>query len=165
MWNDFPKDETMMLLLNKFGRWWMDKYLFSKVINSWYVSYLVDRWLVLKHVESDSLGKRSALSDSDNVTLSNVQETRRAVDWYVLVSLLKTSVLWYKLKVITTNNNSSLHFSGNNHCLKDATTDWYIASERTFLVNIWALDSFLRCLETKTDTLVISHAILSLLTQ
>ena len=148
-----------MLIIISSGCWRCRKWRRNEITN------LVHRWLVLEHVESDSLGQRSALSYSDNITLSDVQKTRGAVDWYILVSLLETSVLRYILKVITTDDNGSLHFGGDNHCLQDTTTNWHVAGERAFLVDIWSLNSFLGCFESKTDTLVISHAILRLLSQ
>ena len=128
-------------------------------------THLVDGWLVLEHVESDSLGKRSALSDSHDVTLSNVQEARGAVHWDISVSLLETSILWHVLQIITTNDDGSLHFRGDNHCLQNTTTDRNISGEGAFLVNIWSLNSLLGCFESKTDALVVSHASLSLLSQ
>ena len=131
----------------------------QKLLHFNWLTHLVDRWLVLKHVESDGLRKRSALSNSDDITLSYVQEAWGAVYWYVLVSLLETSVLWDILKIITANDDSSLHFCGNDHRLQDTATDWYVSSEGTFFVNIWALNSLLWCLKTKTNTLVVSHAL------
>ena len=64
--------------------------------------------LNLENVESHSLGKRSALSGGNNVTLLNF-EARGAVHSGVLVTLLETIVLLDVVKVVTTNDNCSRH--------------------------------------------------------
>lgn len=46
---------------------------------------------VLQHVELDGLGKRSALSDGDEVSLLHVEEGGRAVDGHIRVALLKSA--------------------------------------------------------------------------
>ena len=54
-------------------------------------SHLVHAWLVLDNVELDGLSERSALSHSDDITLTDVLEAGGAVDRHVGVSLLKTA--------------------------------------------------------------------------
>jgi hypothetical protein len=45
---------------------------------------------MLQHVKFDSLGKRTALADGDNITLGQILEARRAVNRHVGMSLLKS---------------------------------------------------------------------------
>ena len=72
--------------------------------------------LMSDDVELDSLGQRTALPNSDNVTLVN-GEARGAVSVNVLVTLLETTVLLNVVKVIPTNYNSTLHLGGGNKTL------------------------------------------------
>lgn len=114
---------------------------------------------MLNHVESDSLGKRTALANSYNITLTNVGERRGAVDRHISVLLSKTTVLGEVLQVISSDNQGSLHFVGDNHSLQDTTSDRDIASEWALLVNVRSLDGRLRGLEAKANALVISHTL------
>ena len=114
---------------------------------------------MLDHVESNGLGQRAALADSDNITLTNVQEGGGAVYGHVGVLLAKTSVLTDILKVITTDDHGSLHLVGHHHALKNATTNGHIAGEGALLVDVRALNSLGGGLETQTDVLVVSHAL------
>jgi len=128
-----------------------------------HVESLVGAGAVLDDVELNSLGQRTALSDGDGITLTNVLETRRAVYGHVLMSLLVTSILAHILKVISTDNYGALHLVGDDHALKDSTTDGNISSKRALLVDVVPLDSSLRRLEPQPDALVVSHALLALL--
>jgi hypothetical protein len=94
---------------------------------------------VLENIESNSLGKGSALADGDNVTLANVAETRRAVHWQVAMSLLESSVFRNVVQVISTDDNGSLHLVGDNHALKDTATDGNVASEGAPKVNTFKM--------------------------
>lgn len=126
----------------------------------WIVAtYLVDRREVLNDVESDGLGKRSALADGDDVTLTNVLEGRGAVNRHVLVLLGETTVLGEVLKVIPSDNKGSLHLVGDDHGLQNSTTDGHVAGEGALLVDVVTLDGSLRGLEAKTNGLVESHAL------
>jgi len=99
-------------------------------------TYLVDRWKVLNNIEAYSFGKRSALTDGDNITFTNVFESRGAVDRDVSVLFTETSVFGEVLKIISAHNKSSLHFVRNNHGLQDSSSDRHISSEWAFLIYI-----------------------------
>jgi len=114
---------------------------------------------VFNNVESDGLGKRSALADGNDITFTDVSESRGTVDRHVSVLLGKTTILGEVLKIISSNNQSSLHLVGDNHCLQDSTTNRHIASEGALLVNVVSFDGSLGSLEAETDTLVESHAL------
>ncbi len=49
---------------------------------------------MLNHIESDSLGEWAALSDCDDITLTNVLESRGDMDRHISVFLSETSVFW-----------------------------------------------------------------------
>eukprot|EP00349_Pseudokeronopsis_sp_Brazil_P010564 CAMPEP_0202971630 /NCGR_PEP_ID=MMETSP1396-20130829/28813_1 /ASSEMBLY_ACC=CAM_ASM_000872 /TAXON_ID= /ORGANISM="Pseudokeronopsis sp., Strain Brazil" /LENGTH=195 /DNA_ID=CAMNT_0049701183 /DNA_START=44 /DNA_END=628 /DNA_ORIENTATION=+ len=127
------------------------------------VECLVDCREVFNDVESDGLGKRSALANSYDVTFSNIEERRGAVNRHVSVLLGETTVLREVLQVISSDNEGSLHLVGNNHGLQNSTTDGDIASKWALLVNVVTLNRGLGGLEAKADALVVSHAFLRLL--
>merc|ERR1712194_129627 len=61
---------------------------------------------------------------------------------------------FHVVKVGTTNNSSSLHFtSGNAHTLKYTTPDAHVSGERALFVNVFTILSFSRSGETKTHRL------------
>lgn len=68
----------------------------------------------LDNVEADGLGKRSALANGHDVTLLNTGESGRAVSGDVLVSLLESVVLLDVMKVVSSDNDGSLHLGRNN---------------------------------------------------
>lgn len=106
-----------------------------------------------KDVESNSLGKRSALTNSDNITLSDT-ESGRDVGSKVLVSLLVTVVLLDVVKVFTSDDDGTVHLGGNNGTSKDLTTDGDLTNEGTLLVDVRTLNSLLGGLETETNFLI-----------
>ena len=88
-----------------------------------------------KDVEVDGFGEGSAFSDEDDITFFDC-ESRGDVSGDVSVSLLVSVVFRDVVKVITSNNNSALHLSGNDDSLQDFSSDRDFRSERTFFVNI-----------------------------
>jgi hypothetical protein len=112
--------------------------------------------LNINDVESDSLGERTALTESHEVTLVDT-EARRQVSWEILVTLLETVVLGDVVKVITTHDNGTAHLVGLDNTLQDASTDSNVTGEWALLVNISTIDSLLWGTETKTDVAEITH--------
>ncbi len=101
----------------------------------------------LKNIKMNSLGEWSALPDNNDVTFFN-WESWWAVDWDISVSLLISVVFWDIMEIVTSDNNGSLHFSRNNNALKDLTSNGYIGSEWTFLIDISWLNGFLGSFES-----------------
>ena len=66
-----------------------------------------------KNVEADSLGERTALTDSHDITNLDT-ESWRAVNGDVLVTLLEPVVLLDVMKVIAADDDSAAHF-GRDH--------------------------------------------------
>ena len=83
--------------------------------------------------ETYSLAQRSALTNSDLVTLLNT-ESWGNVSGNVLVSLLVTGVFWDEVKVFSADNEGSVHLGGNNGSGEDTTTDGDETSEWALLV-------------------------------
>lgn len=65
----------------------------------------------------------------------------RAVYRDVSVSLLKSVVLLDVVKVVSPENNRSLHLLTLHNSRQDSSTDAHIASERALLVNVFTLSS------------------------
>ncbi len=63
----------------------------------------------LKHVELNSLGEGSALSDSHDIAFLDSWECWGAVGSKVLVSLLESVVLLDVMEVVSSDDDCSLH--------------------------------------------------------
>ena len=109
----------------------------------------VDGGLVSDDVESDSLGERTALPNSYNITILD-WESRRAMNSNVLVSLLKTTVLDDVVKVVSANNNGALHLGRHHQSLQNTSSDGNVSSERALLVNEISLNG--SCWRTNSET-------------
>jgi len=77
---------------------------------------------VSNNVESDSLGERTALTDSDNISFLD-REGRTAVSSDVLVSLFKSTVLSDVVKVVSSYNKSSLHLRRDDLSAENSSSD------------------------------------------
>lgn len=69
------------------------------------------------NVESDSLRKRSALANSNDITDFDT-ESWGAVSWNSVVALLKTIVLFDVMEVVTSDNDCALHLGRNDDTSK-----------------------------------------------
>jgi len=72
------------------------------------------------------------------------------VDRDVAVTLLETVVLLDVVQVMLADNAGVGHLGGDNHTLKDTSTDGDVAGERAFLIDESAVLGFRRGLEAKT---------------
>lgn len=102
----------------------------------------------------DCLGQRSALTNKGNVTNLD-RECRGAVSSEVSVSLLVSVIFGNVMEVVTSDDNGAVHFGGDDDALEDLTPDGDVAGEGAFLINVGALDGFLRGLEVESDVLVV----------
>lgn len=105
-------------------------------------------------VEADGLGERSALADSDDITNSGTGEGRRQMSGHVVMSLLESVVLLDVMEVISSQDNSLVHFVGQDDTLEDSSSDADIGGEWALFVNVRSLNGGLRGLESKTDFLI-----------
>ena len=67
-----------------------------------------------ENVEADGLGKGTALANGDDITGLDT-EGRGAVHGDVLVTLLESVVLLDVVKIITTDDQSAVHFGGDHN--------------------------------------------------
>jgi len=65
------------------------------------------------NVEADSLGKRTALANSDNITSLDA-EGGGAVNGNVVMTLLKSSVLGDEVEVIASDHDGPCHFTSRD---------------------------------------------------
>lgn len=82
------------------------------------------------------------------------------MDRHVTVPLLETVVLSHIVEVISSDDDCSLHLHLDHGTSEDATPDRDITSEWALLVNVFALDSLTRDLETETNISGISQLLL-----
>ena len=116
--------------------------------------------LVSDDVEPDGLGEGTALSDSDDVTLLDV-EGGGAVGGKVLVTLLETTVLGDVVEVVPADDDGVLHLGGDDDALEDAATDGNVAGEGALLVDVVALDGGGGGLDAKADGADEAHGLLA----
>lgn len=106
----------------------------------------------LQDVESNGLGKRSALANDNNVTLLDT-ESWGNVGSDVLVSLLVSVVFLDEVEVLSSDDDSSVHFGGNNSTGQNLTSDGNVTNEWALLVDVGTLRSGLGGLETQSNLL------------
>ena len=106
------------------------------------------------------LGERSALANGDLVTLLDT-ESGRDVCGEVLVAALVTGVLGDEVKVLAADDESAVHLGGDDGSGQDTAADRDLADEGALLVDVGAVNGGLGGLETQTDVLVPSAAVLA----
>ncbi len=104
-------------------------------------------WLNSQDIESDTLGEWSALSDSDNISWLN-SESWGAVSLEGLVSLLESLELSNVMQVISSNDDGSVHFVGDDETLVNSSSDGWASSEWALVVNVITFNGFLWGLES-----------------
>lgn len=75
------------------------------------------------------------------------------------MSLFESSVLSDVLEIISADDDGSLHFGGDDHTLKNTTTDGNVSGERALLIDIMTLRGSLGGLETQTNALEITSSL------
>ena len=75
----------------------------------------------------------------------------------VSVSLLVSVVFGNVVKVISSDDDGSGHFGGDDDSLKDLSTNADVAGEGTFLIDVVSFDGLLGSLEAETNIFVIPH--------
>lgn len=121
---------------------------------------LAGSWENAEDVEADSLGQWTALANGNLVTLLNT-ESWGDVGSEVLVALLVTSVLWNKVEVLATDDESAVHLGGDDGSGEDTATDGDLSGEWALLVDVGALNGGLWGLEAQSDVLVPSATVLA----
>jgi len=80
------------------------------------------------------------------------------VNWDVSVSLLISVVLGNVVKIISSDNDGSLHLGGDAHTLEDLSSNGDVAGEWAFLINVGGFDGLFGCFESKSDVLEVSDS-------
>jgi hypothetical protein len=120
----------------------------------------VDGLLDGDNVKPDSLGKGAALSNGDNITISD-GKGRGAVGSNILVTLLETPVLGNVVQVIPAHNNGTLHLCRDDNALKNTASDRNVSGEGALLVNEIAFNCSSRGANSKTNRLHKPHWLLA----
>ncbi len=71
------------------------------------------------------------------------------------MSLFVSVVLGNVVKVISSDNDGSLHFSGDANTLEDSASDGDVAGEGAFLIDVSGFDGLFGSSEPKSDVLEI----------
>jgi len=106
-----------------------------------------------EHVEPNGLAEWSALTYGDDVADLRSCEGWAQVCWQVVMSLLKSVVLFDVMKVISSQNDSSLHLVRQHDTLEDSSSDTHVRGEWTLLINVFTILGIKWGLETKTNLL------------
>ena len=117
-----------------------------------------------KHIEMYGLGEGSALSNDNDVSFFH-WESRWAVYWIVSVSFLVSVVLGDIVEIVSSDHNSPLHLCWNYNSLQNLSSDWDVAGEWTFLINILGFDCLFRCFEAQTNIFEVTNSWWGLLSE
>jgi len=115
---------------------------------------------VSNNIESYSLREGATLTNGNNISFLD-RKGGTAMGSNILVSLFKTTILSNVVKVVSSNNKSSLHLSGNNLSRENSTSDRHVASERTFFVDKRSFNSGVRGLNTEANILHKANGLLA----
>ena len=110
-----------------------------------------------ENIKMNCFAKRSAFTNDNNVSFFNC-ESWRAVDWNISVSFFVSIVFWYIMKIISSDDNSSLHFCWNTDSFKDFSSDWNVTSEWAFFINIGRFNSLFRSSESESNVFKVSNS-------
>lgn len=103
------------------------------------------------NIESDCLGEGSALANSDDITDLGSAIGRTQMGGEVVMSLLEPVVLLDVVEIISSQDDGSSHFGGENDTLEDRSTDGHVRGEGALVVDVLALDGSLRGLEAYSN--------------
>ena len=108
------------------------------------LSNIADDVLLLNsdNIELDCFRKWSALTNGNNITNSGSAEGWGQVSWEVSMSLLESVVLFDVMKVISSQDNGSVHLVGEDDTLEDSTSNGDIGGEWALVVNIVSFNGF-----------------------
>ena len=101
----------------------------------------------------NGLGEWSALADDYDVSFFH-WESRWTVYWDVSMSLLVSVIFRHIVKIVTSDNNGSLHFCGNTDSFQDLASDGDIRGEGAFPIDEFWFDGLFGCLEAQSDVLI-----------
>ena len=94
------------------------------------------------HIKSNGFREGSALSDGNNISDFNTLEAWAKMSRNVLVSFFISVVFFKEMKVISSDNNSSMHFVGRNDSSENSTSNANVSGKWTFLINVLSFNGF-----------------------
>lgn len=109
-----------------------------------------------QNVEVHSFAESFALPDDDDITFLNA-EGGRAVDWNISVPLFVSVVLGNIMKVISADDDSPLHFGGDDDALQNFASDWHVGGEWALLIDVGGFDCLFWCSEAEADVFEIAY--------
>jgi hypothetical protein len=115
---------------------------------------------VSNNVESDRLGKGTALSNGDNISFLD-GKGRTAVGSNILVSLFETTVLSDVVKVISSYNDSSLHLGGDDLSGQNSSSNGDVSGKGALLVDEGSLNGGIGGLDSESNVLYETHGLLA----
>jgi hypothetical protein len=101
----------------------------------------------LKYIKMDSFSEWSTLTNNNNITFLHCKSWR-AVNGNISMSFLIPIVFRDVMKVVTSDNDGSLHFGGDADSFDNFASDTHFGSKGTLFIDILALDSFFRGFES-----------------
>ena len=104
----------------------------------------------------NSLGEGSALTNHCDISFFN-SESRGAVYRDIPMSLFISVVFRNIVEIISSHNNSSLHFVWDDDALENLTSDRNVRGEGTFFINVSWFNSFLWGSDTQSNIFVESN--------
>ena len=112
----------------------------------------------------DSFCERSTLANDGNISDFG-REARWNMNWNISMSFFISVIFGNIVKVISSDNNGSLHFCRNHDTFEYFSSNWDVASEGTFFINVVTFNSFLRCFESQSNIFKVSNSTASLLSK
>jgi len=80
------------------------------------------------------------------------------VDWDISVSLLISVVFRNIVEIVPSDDDGSLHFSGDHDTLEKLAADGDVGGEGALLINVGGFNCLFRSPEAKPDVLEVAHA-------
>merc|ERR1712002_45389 len=112
----------------------------------------------LQDFEAHSLGQRSALASSDNVTHMDITEARGHVNGHVPVSLLESVVFLDEVEVVSADDDGTVHLHLEDSPSHNASTDRNVAGEGALLVDVGAFLGLAGDLESKANLMDVAQS-------
>ena len=87
------------------------------------------------------------------------------MDWDISVSLLVPVVLGDIVEIVPSDDDGSLHFSGDHDTLENLAPDGDVGGEGALLIDVLGFDGFLGGFESESDVLEVSDTGASLFSE
>lgn len=99
-------------------------------------------------IESNSFGDWSALSNGNDITNSGSLENWGEMSWQVVMSLFESVVLFDVMKIVSSQNDSSMHFVWQDDTPEQKIYELELLSSELFLIDVFAFYYKYSCLQS-----------------